>query len=140
MGIQRNLAGIQANSMTAAHNHSDIAALQTAHQTVVAQVAQHDTRISQNNARIDNIDHKVNRLQKDVKRGLAAQAALTGLFQPYKVGRANFTAAVGGYKSETAVAVGTGYRFNENVAVKSGVAFSTNGGGASYNAGVNFEW
>ena len=81
----------------------------------------------------------MNKLDKDLKRGLAAQAALTGLFQPYTVGKANFTAAVGGYKSQTAVAIGTGYRYNQNIATKAGVAF-TQGGGVTYNAGVNFEW
>ena len=88
---------------------------------------------------LDHLDNRVNKLDKDLKRGLAAQAALTGLFQPYTVGKANFTAAVGGYKSQTAVAVGTGYRYNQNIATKAGVAF-TQGGGVTYNAGVNFEW
>ena len=89
--------------------------------------------------RLDHLDNRVNKLDKDLKRGLAAQAALTGLFQPYTVGKANFTAAVGGYKSQTAVAIGTGYRYNQNIATKAGVAF-TQGGGVTYNAGVNFEW
>ena len=88
--------------------------------------------------RLDHLDNRVNKLDKDLKRGLAAQAALTGLFQPYTVGKANFTAAVGGYKSQTAVAVGTGYRYNQNIATKAGVAFTQ--GGVTYNAGVNFEW
>ena len=89
--------------------------------------------------RLDHLDNRVNKLDKDLKRGLAAQAALTGLFQPYTVGKANFTAAVGGYKSQTAVAIGTGYRYTQNIATKAGVAF-TQGGGVTYNAGVNFEW
>ena len=88
--------------------------------------------------RLDHLDNRVNKLDKDLKRGLAAQAALTGLFQPYTVGKVNFTAAVGGYKSQTAVAVGTGYRYNQNIATKAGVAFTQ--GGVTYNAGVNFEW
>ncbi|HHF6591197.1 TPA: YadA C-terminal domain-containing protein [Haemophilus influenzae] len=89
--------------------------------------------------RLDNLDNRVNNLNKDLKRGLASQAALNGLFQPYNVGKLNLTAAVGGYKSQTAVAVGTGYRYNENIAAKAGVAF-THGGSATYNVGVNFEW
>ena len=89
--------------------------------------------------RLDHLDNRVNDLNKDLKRGLASQAALSGLFQPYNVGKLNLTAAVGGYKSQTAVAVGTGYRYNENIAAKAGVAF-THGGSATYNAGVNFEW
>lgn len=54
------------------------------------------------------------------------------------VGKINVSAAVGGYQSTTAMAVGTGYRFNQNFATKAGVAVS--GGKVSYNAGVNFEW
>ena len=88
--------------------------------------------------RLDHLDNRVNKLDKDLKRGLATQAALTGLFQPYTVGKANVTAAVGGYKSQTAVAIGTGYRYNKHVATKAGVAFTQ--GGAAYNVGVNFEW
>ncbi|EGT74027.1 putative yadA-like protein [Haemophilus haemolyticus M21127] len=95
--------------------------------------------VSAHTKRLDHLDNRVNKLDKDLKRGLAAQAALTGLFQPYTVGKANFTAAVGGYKSQTAVAIGTGYRYNQNIATKAGVAF-TQGGGVTYNAGVNFEW
>ena len=102
-------------------------------------IATNTTAIATHNQRLDHLDNRVNKLDKDLKRGLAAQAALTGLFQPYTVGKANFTAAVGGYKSQTAVAIGTGYRYNQNIATKAGVAF-TQGGGVTYNAGVNFEW
>ena len=94
--------------------------------------------VSAHTKRLDHLDNRVNKLDKDLKRGLATQAALTGLFQPYTVGKANFTAAVGGYKSQTAVAIGTGYRYNKHVATKAGVAFTQ--GGAAYNVGVNFEW
>ena len=97
------------------------------------------TDVNAHTKRLDHLDNRVNKLDKDLKRGLAAQAALTGLFQPYTVGKANFTAAVGGYKSQTAVAIGTGYRYTQNIATKAGVAF-TQGGGVTYNAGVNFEW
>ena len=96
------------------------------------------TDVNTHTKRLDHLDNRVNKLDKDLKRGLAAQAALTGLFQPYTVGKVNFTAAVGGYKSQTAVAVGTGYRYNQNIATKAGVAFTQ--GGVTYNAGVNFEW
>lgn len=106
---------------------------------VVNSVLENQADIATHTQRLDNLDNRVNNLNKDLKRGLAAQAALNGLFQPYNVGKLNLTAAVGGYKSQTAVAVGTGYRHNENVATKAGVAF-THGGSATYNVGVNFEW
>ena len=104
-----------------------------------ANVTTNASNIAHHNVRLNTLDRRVDKLDKDLKRGLAAQAALTGLFQPYTVGKANFTAAVGGYKSQTAVAIGTGYRYNQNIATKAGVAF-TQGGGVTYNAGVNFEW
>ena len=107
--------------------------------TNASNIARHNVRLNTIDSRVDKLDNRVNKLDKDLKRGLAAQAALTGLFQPYTVGKANFTAAVGGYKSQTAVAIGTGYRYNQNIATKAGVAF-TQGGGVAYNAGVNFEW
>ncbi|OSI06700.1 YadA C-terminal domain-containing protein, partial [Neisseria zoodegmatis] len=100
-----------------------------------------EARTAQNAAKIQQLDKKVNDLDKEVRRGLASQAALGGLFQPYNVGKLNVSAAVGGYRSETAVAVGTGFRFNEHFATKAGAAFNTKkGGSASYNVGVNFEW
>ena len=105
------------------------------------QVAANKADIAKNSARIDNLDKNVANLRKETRQGLAAQAALSGLFQPYSVGKFNVTAALGGFKSDTAVAVGAGYRFNENFAAKAGLAVGTSSGGsASYNVGVNYEW
>ena len=78
---------------------------------------------------------------KKVDRGLASSAALNGLFQPYNVGNFNVTAGIGGYRSETAIAIGSGYRFNENLAAKAGISTSTsNTSSVMYNTSVNFEW
>ncbi|MGX2987251.1 YadA C-terminal domain-containing protein [Ursidibacter arcticus] len=95
-------------------------------------------RINNNAENINKLDQRVTKLDKKLERGLAQQAALSGLFQPYNVGKVNITAAVGGYKSATAVAVGAGYRFNDKVAAKAGVSFS--GNATSYNVGVNYEF
>lgn len=130
---------IGVNEAAIAANKTSITAHQTAIDANTANITAHTAAIATHTQRLDNLDNRVNNLNKDLKRGLAAQAALNGLFQPYNVGKLNLTAAVGGYKSQTAVAVGTGYRYNENIATKAGVAF-TRGGGATYNVGVNFEW
>ncbi|MDH2924437.1 hypothetical protein A4A71_03530 [Nicoletella semolina] len=89
---------------------------------------------------INNLEQRITQVDKTMSRGFATQAALSGLFQPYSLGKANVTAAVGGYKSESALAVGVGYRFDTNVAAKAGVAFNTRGGAATYNAAINYEW
>lgn len=97
--------------------------------------------ITEHGTRLDGLDKTVSNLRKETRQGLAAQAALSGLFQPYSVGRFNVTAAVGGYKSESAVAIGTGFRFTENFAAKAGVAVGTSSGSsAAYHVGVNYEW
>ena len=125
---------VKANATQVAANKADIATLQTASN-------QHAAGIAKNSAHIDNLDKNVANLRKETRQGLAAQAALSGLFQPYSVGKFNVTAALGGFKSDTAVAVGAGYRFNENFAAKAGLAVGTSSGGsASYNVGVNYEW
>ena len=125
---------VKANEARVAANEADIATLQTAS-------SQHAAGIAKNSARIDSLDKNVANLRKETRQGLAAQAALSGLFQPYSVGKFNVTAALGGFKSDTAVAVGAGYRFNENFAAKAGLAVGTSSGGsASYNVGVNYEW
>ena len=125
---------VKANEARVAANKADIATLQTAS-------SQHAAGIAKNSARIDSLDKNVANLRKETRQGLAAQAALSGLFQPYSVGKFNVTAALGGFKTDTAVAVGAGYRFNENFAAKAGLAVGTSSGGsASYNVGVNYEW
>ncbi|HDU8308193.1 YadA family autotransporter adhesin [Morganella morganii] len=101
----------------------------------ISQLGEYTTNgLNRLNDRVDDLNNKVN-------KGFATNAALSGLFQPYGVGKMNLTAGVGGYKDESAVAVGVGYRFNESVAVKGGVATSAgNGSSTMYNASVNFEW
>ena len=136
--IATNKADIETNKADIATNKADIATNKANIITNRANIATNTAAIATHNQRLDHLDNRVNKLDKDLKRGLATQAALTGLFQPYTVGKANFTAAVGGYKSQTAVAIGTGYRYNKHVATKAGVAFTQ--GGAAYNVGVNFEW
>ena len=125
-GLAENAKNIAENTKSIKKNAKDIAT--------------NTVSIKNNSVRIDKLDQRVTKLDKKLERGLSQQAALSGLFQPYNVGKVNVTAAVGGYKSRTAIAVGAGYRFNDKVAAKAGVSFSTDGGSGSYNVGVNYEF
>ncbi|HIA9394977.1 TPA: YadA C-terminal domain-containing protein, partial [Escherichia coli] len=87
-------------------------------------IAANTRTLQQHSARLDSQQRQINENHKEMKRAAAQSAALTGLFQPYSVGKFNATAAVGGYSDEQALAVGVGYRFNEQTAAKAGVAFS----------------
>ncbi|EOZ2589643.1 YadA C-terminal domain-containing protein, partial [Escherichia coli] len=87
-------------------------------------IAANTRTLQQHSARLDSQQRQINENHKEMKRAAAQSAALTGLFQPYSVGKFNASAAVGGYSDEQALAVGVGYRFNEQTAAKAGVAFS----------------
>ena len=100
-----------------------------------------DNRVNNIDNRVDGLNKRVDDIDKKVDRGLASSAAMAGLFQPYNIGKFNATAGIGGYRSETAIAIGSGYRFNESVAAKAGISTSTsNTSSLMYNASVNWEW
>lgn len=85
------------------------------------------------------IQSRINHLDKKLERALATSSAISGLYQPYSLRKHNFTASVGGYRSNVAIAVGSGYRFSESFSSKCGIAFSKHGG-IMYNAAMNVEW
>ena len=98
--------------------------------------------------RISAVEHglaaqnsRLNKMDKKLERGLAANAALAGLMQPYNVKKFNITVGLGGYRSATAIAAGAGYRFSNNAAVKAGIATNTaNFDDLSYNVSTAFEF
>ena len=129
--IATNKTNIQTNANNIATNKANIEANKNA---IAANYAEMKNNFAAVNSRIDKLDDKM-------KKGFAAQAALNGLFQPYSVGKFNVTAAIGGYDSEQAMALGTGYRFNENFALKAGIASDLSGfDHVTYNIGANFEF
>ena len=100
-----------------------------------------DGRVTALDTKVNAFDGRITALDSKVENGMAAQAALSGLFQPYSVGKFNATAALGGYGSKSAVAIGAGYRVNPNLAFKAGAAINTSGNKkGSYNIGVNYEF
>ena len=98
-----------------------------------------DEKADQLNNRINQVNKRIDKVNKRIDKGLASSAALTGLFQPYGVGKVNFTAGIGGYRSTQALAIGSGYRVNENTAIKAGMALSDSKN-IMYNASFNLEW
>ncbi|EKM7330294.1 YadA-like family protein, partial [Escherichia coli] len=81
-------------------------------------------QLQEHNARLNDHQRQIRENHEEMKRAAAQSAALAGLFQPYSVGKFNATAALGGYSDKQAVAVGVGYRFNEQTAAKAGIAAS----------------
>lgn len=94
-----------------------------------------------NSARIDKPELRYDKLNDKMQRGFTMSAITSNPYEPYSAGKFNLSAAIAGFNSENAVAVGSGYHFNENVAVKASLAISTsNGAGVMYAAGMIPEW
>ena len=109
--------------------------------TLDSKVNTFDGRISALDAKVNGFDGRINALDDKFKNGMAAQAALNGLFQPYSVGKVSVSAAIGGYGSKSAIAIGAGYRVNPQLAFKGGTAINMGGSKkGSYNIGVNYEF
>lgn len=141
---ERNQQALAGHEADIARNRSSIAENRALIEQNLGRHSQRSTaaeaQIARNSAGLQQLAADVRGLRQDTERGFAAQAALSGLFQPYGVGKFNLTAAVGGYRKQSAVAVGAGYRFNEQFATKAGIAFNPRGGHAVYHLGVNLEW
>lgn len=140
VNIKATAAEMKADSANnkADQNRQDIAANKQGIAKNAETIAKNYTEMKNNfaamNSRIDDLD-------EEMKKGFASQAALAGLFQPYNVGKFNLSVALGGYESEQAMGLGTGYRFNENFAMKAGIATDVGGfDHLTYNIGANFEW
>lgn len=98
-------------------------------------------QLYQTNERVTGVENKVNKLDSRVDKVGANAAALANL-HPLEFdadSKWNIAAAVGGYKGETAAAIGAFYRPNENVMVNVSSSFGTGenmyGGGISLRIG-----
>ena len=143
--IQTNANNIATNKTNIQTNANNIATNKTNIQTNANNIAANRTLIEQykasSDAQFKAVNSRIDSLDDKMKKGFASQAALNGLFQPYNVGKFNVSAAIGGYDSEQAMALGTGYRFNDNFAIKAGVASDLSGfDHVTYNIGANFEF
>lgn len=90
---------------------------------------------------MQNINNRIDKMDKKLERGLASNAALAGLMQPYNIKKFNVTVGMGGYRGTTAIAAGAGYRFSDSVAVRAGLATDTQDfSDLTYNMSASFEF
>lgn len=95
------------------------------------------SQLYQTNERVTGVENKVNKLDSRVDKVGANAAALANL-HPLEFdadSKWNIAAAVGGYKGETATAIGAFYRPNENVMVNVSSSFGT--GENMYGGGIS---
>lgn len=117
-----NTVGQNINALdTALGNvHSDIAAIQV-----------------NNNARFSQINNRIDKLEDTIEKGLAANNALAGLVPLNSCHRTQISAALGGYKSNQALAIGAFHYMNDQTLLNAGAAYGGNSS-ISYKVGVTF--
>lgn len=106
-----------------------------------SQLYQTNERVASVENRVDTVENRVSNLDSRVDK-VGANAAVLANLHPLEFdadSKWNIAAAVGGYKGETATAIGAFYRPNENVMVNVSSSFGTGenmyGGGISLRIG-----
>lgn len=139
--ITKNAKDITKNTTSISALDTKVSGFDGRINTLDSKVDTFDGRISALDSKVNTFDGRINALDDKFKNGMAAQAALNGLFQPYSVGKVSVSAAIGGYGSKSAIAIGAGYRVNPQLAFKGGTAINMGGSRkGSYNIGVNYEF
>ncbi|MDG6897682.1 hypothetical protein A6A19_06755 [Actinobacillus delphinicola] len=92
------------------------------------------------NQRMDDLDHRVNKMNKDLRGGVASAIAMGFLQTPALASQSMVSAAIGTYHSQEAVAVGYGHRSDDGkMSFKVGFSVNTRkdlGAGA----GIGYAW
>ncbi len=108
-----------------------------------AQLANHEQRLTgleqQTNRNFAEMGKRIDKVQDKANAGTATALAATGIPQVTGEQRFSLGAALGGYESEQAVAVGFSSRITSNVVLKASVATDSQHG-VGYNLGTSIGW
>ena len=88
-----------------------------------------------NEVRFNGIEHKIDKLEDKMGKGLAANNALAGLVPLNDRYKSQVSMALGGYENNQAVAIGAFHYVTEKVLLNTGVAYGGNDS-LSYNVGI----
>ncbi|WP_198596160.1 YadA C-terminal domain-containing protein, partial [Vibrio lentus] len=147
--ITRNEAAqvITANAHAIQSNYDDIYEVRGQARSNTTQIANNAQDIHQNRVDINKNTADIKDLRSDLEdqakqtAGIGAMAmATSNLVMPYSVGKFSVTAGVGNYDSESAIAVGSGYRFDDHLAVRANAAYETGSENVGVGAGVGYEF
>ncbi|QIM66233.1 hypothetical protein A4G16_02015 [Mannheimia granulomatis] len=87
-----------------------------------------------------SINNKMNRLDKNLRAGIAGATAMSFLQRPNEAGKSLVSAAAGGYKGESAVAVGYARNSDNNkVSIKLGLGVNSRSD-VSYGGSIGYQW
>ncbi|PMH26274.1 hypothetical protein BCU71_23285 [Vibrio lentus] len=147
--LTRNEAAqvITANAHAIQSNYDDIYEVRGQARSNTTQIANNAQDIHQNRVDINKNTSDIKDLRSDLEdqakqtAGIGAMAmATSNLVMPYSVGKFSVTAGVGNYDSESAIAVGSGYRFDDHLTVRANAAYETGSENVGVGAGVGYEF
>lgn len=104
------------------------------------QVLQNTQNIASLGNKMNDLDYKINGLNKDIRGIGASAAAMSGIPQAYMPGKSLMGLGVGGYGGESAIAIGVS-RISDNgkVILKLNTGQNTRGN-YSVGAGIGYQW
>ncbi|STO55014.1 IgD binding protein/hemagglutinin MID [Canicola haemoglobinophilus] len=104
------------------------------------QVNQNTQNIANLGERVNHLDNKINRVNKDLRAGVAGSAAIAGLPQVRGHGKSMIAASTGNYKGQNAIAIGYS-RASDNGKVLFKLSGSANTQGDIVSSiGLGYEW
>jgi autotransporter adhesin len=98
------------------------------------------TNIEQNTVEIHSLRSDLNSLDDKVNGIAASSAAFSQLVQPYGVGKVNVSVGLGFSKGAEAIAIGSGYRANEQLTFRGGVAYDSGSHNTTLGLGAGYEF
>ena len=89
---------------------------------------------------INNLQDRINDMNKDLRAGIAGATAIGFLQRPNEAGKSIVSAAVGGYRGQQAIAVGYAHNSDNNKwSIKTGVSVNTRKD-VNWGGSVGYQW
>jgi len=93
-----------------------------------------------NSVVINNLQDRINDMNKDLRAGIAGATAIGFLQRPNEAGKSIVSAAVGGYRGQQAIAVGYAHNSDNNKwSIKTGVSVNTRKD-VNWGGSVGYQW
>ncbi|QIM65355.1 YadA-like family protein [Frederiksenia canicola] len=89
---------------------------------------------------VNNINNHVNKINKDLRAGIAGATAISFLQRPNEAGKSIISVGMGSYKAESAVAVGYSRNSDNNkISIKVGAGLNSRGD-VNFGGSVGYQW
>ena len=105
-----------------------------------AQINQNTNVINQNTTAINELRSNVNAVKKELRAGVAGAIATAGLPQAYTPGKSMVAATVGGYRDQSALAVGASHITNDGKVVFKLTGNANTRGDIGGSIGAGYQW